>query len=225
MGLRLHGALMSLGERTGRWPCWLLAGCLIGAAPMSLTQVIGLAPVQVLTGVLLFPFVAAAALRDWLGRGLLIMIATFAAHSAVVITVFAHDPASLPGEFPAGAAYWDETHAWLTTGVSREYDLNWWLPAHLQLLLGACLFAYTSLGSIPFCLGLHEVDLMNAYVSQLLLRSHNPWTAMALGWHPWSVCRGLGYLFVLFEVSSLSLGRLLGLPLSTLRRRCERWLG
>ena len=63
--------------------------------------------------------------------------------------------------------------------------------------------------------GFHEVDLMNADVSQLLLHSHDPWTALALGWHPWSLCRGVGYMFVIFEVSSLSLSWLLGVSLST----------
>jgi hypothetical protein len=47
--------------------------------------------------------------------------------------------------------------------------------------------------------------------------------ALAVGWHPWSLCRGLGYLFVTFEVANLSLGRLAGVPLSTPARRWRRW--
>src|SRR5262249_54083258 len=99
-----------------------------------------------------------------------------------------------------------------------------WVAAQGQLLGGVVLFCYTSLGFLPFWQGLYEVDLMNGYVSQLLVHSHDPWTALALGWHPWSQCRGIGYLFVTFEVTSLSLARLTGVRLSTRARRCRRWL-
>jgi hypothetical protein len=108
--------------------------------------------------------------------------------------------------------------------VSKEYELSWWLPAQGQLLAGVGVFSYTSLGFIPFWRGLYEVDLMNAYVSQLLPRSRDPWTTLVLGWHPWSQCRGVGYLFLTFEIASLSLARLAGVRLSTLSRRLRRWL-
>ena len=46
----------------------------------------------------------------------------------------------------------------------------------------------------------------------------------ALGWHPWSLCRGLGYLFLTYEIASLSLARLTGVSLSPWQRRLGRWL-
>jgi hypothetical protein len=98
------------------------------------------------------------------------------------------------------------------------------LPAHVQLLGGVVLFAYTSLGLVPFWEGFYQVDLMNGYVSQLVLHSHNPWTALGLGWHPWSICRGIGFCVITFEMCSISLGRLTGAPLSTCSRRRARWL-
>ena len=129
IGQRLIAVLCRVGEVLGRWPCWLLAGCLIGAAPMLLARSCGLATSQVLTGSLLLPCVLAAALRDWAGRGLLIMAVTFVVHNAVFIGGYFLDPVGLPGAFPAGEAYWQETRAWLITGVSREYDPNYWLAA------------------------------------------------------------------------------------------------
>jgi hypothetical protein len=222
-GQRLIAVLWKLGNVLGRWPRWLLTGCLIGAGPMLLKQHPGLAAPQVLSGLLLLPCVLAAALRDWTGRGMLIMATAFIVHCAAVIGCYLLDPDCLPQEFPAGEAYWRETHSWLITGLSAEYDAAWWLPAHLQSFCAVCLLAYTSLGAIPVIQGFHEVDLMNAHVARLLRHSHDPWTALVLGWHPWSICRGVGYMFVIYEVSSLSLARLLGVSVSTACRRRRRW--
>jgi hypothetical protein len=44
-----------------------------------------------------------------------------------------------------------------------------------------------------------------------------------LGWHPWSVCRGIGYLVLTYEIASLSLSRLSGTPLASLQARQWRW--
>ena len=47
--------------------------------------------------------------------------------------------------------------------------------------------------------------------------------ALAVGWHPWSLCRGLGYGLLTFEVVSYSYQRLTGSTVSTPRRRAWRW--
>src|SRR5262249_25128137 len=109
------------------------------------------------------------------------------------------------------------------TGENPEYQLSHWVPAQAQLLVAVLLFAYTSFGGVVFWQGLHEVDLMNVYVGSLLRESADPFQAVLLGWHPWSVCRGLGYLLLTFEVASLSLARFTGRPLSSGRRRAWRW--
>jgi hypothetical protein len=85
-------------------------------------------------------------------------------------------------------------------------------------------FTYTSLGLIPFWQGLYEVDLMNFYVGRLVAGSQSPALALAVGWHPWSLCRGAGYLVLTYEVASLSLARLVGERLSTPGARRKRWL-
>jgi hypothetical protein len=213
-----------LGERLGRWPRWLLAGALAGAAPLWVEVGTGLPVGRGLTALLLALLLLAAVAHDWPGRGLGSVGTALLVHNGLVIALFAHDRAQLTERFPDGAAYWAETHLWLVSGVSPEYELSWWLPAQGQLLAGMILFGYTSLGVIPFWRGLYEADLMNGYVSQLLLHSHDPWPALALGWHPWSLCRGVGYLFLTFEVASLSLARLTGVRLSTPARRRRRWL-
>jgi hypothetical protein len=85
------------------------------------------------------------------------------------------------------------------------------------------LWGYLSLGLVPLLQGLYELDLMNFYVGRLLAHARGPSPVLLLAWHPWSVCRGVGFLFVTFELASLSLARLTGVPLSTPQRRLTRW--
>jgi hypothetical protein len=90
-------------------------------------------------------------------------------------------------------------------------------------MFAMALFTYTSLGFIPLWQGFYEVDLMNFYVGQLLAHSSSPWSALILGWHPWSLCRAAGYFFLTFEVTSVSFERLTGRQMSTPGSRRLRW--
>ena len=49
---------------------------------------------------------------------------------------------------PNAADYWDKQHRWITTGYDTEYEIESWLPAHVQLLLGTALFSFTSFGAV-----------------------------------------------------------------------------
>lgn len=217
-------AARRLAARLGRWPGWLLAGLLIGGLPCFGEYVSGWPGARLITAVLLTPVLVAAVVEDALGRGVAAIAAALAVHSALVIALAAQQPDAIPAGLADADAYWRESHTWITTGVSREYELSWWLPAHAQGLGGVTLFTYLSLGLTTFWQGLYEMDLMNFYVGQLVARSESPGLALLLGWHPWSVCRGIGYLFITFEVASLSCQRLTGTPLSTQGRRRARWL-
>jgi hypothetical protein len=125
---------------------------------------------------------------------------------------------------PGAAGYWDKTWHWVRTGEDvAEYRWADWLPAHLLLLVVVPALAYPSLGLVPFAAGLQQVDLMNFYVGQLARVSDRPALAVLLGWHPWSVLRGLAYTVLVFEAASWALARVTGRPLSTPRRRAARW--
>ncbi|MGE3806611.1 MAG: hypothetical protein AB7K24_18240 [Gemmataceae bacterium] len=173
---------------------------------------------------MLAPLFIAAVARNSMARGLGVVAAAFLGHSLSMILLAAFAPAYIVDSFPPGFQYWEQSRSWIVTGFSPEYDLSWWLPAHVQLLAGVAVFTYTSLGLLTFWQGLYEVDLMNVYVGHLLAHSHTPWLALACGWHPWSVCRGIGYLVLTFEIASLSLSRLTGVPLATREERGWRWL-
>lgn len=83
-------------------------------------------------------------------------------------------------------------------------------------------WCYLSLGFVPLAQGLYELDLMNVYVGRLL-GSSEPGPGLLFAWHPWSLCRGIGFLFLTFELTSLSFARLTGVQLSRSQRRWFRW--
>ena len=90
-------------------------------------------------------------------------------------------------------------------------------------VVAVVLFSYTSLGLIPLWQGLYEVDLMNFYVGSLLARAEAPGPGLMLAWHPWSICRGLGYLVLTYELTRLSFARLTGLNPGTAFSIRRRW--
>jgi hypothetical protein len=204
-------------------PSWLLSGAVIGAAPLLADYLLGWRVNHGLSALLLLPLLVAAVARDAVALGLGALAASFGTHAVLAITLVVHDPAGMALMFPEGEAYWGQSRDWLLTGTSREYSPGWWLPAHGQLLAVSTCSTYTSLGWVPLWQGFHEVDLMNHYVGRLVVHSRSPGVALAVGWHPWSVCRGVGYLFITFEVVSISLQRLTGRALSTAARRRNRW--
>jgi len=202
---------------------WLGLAALIGTVPVLLDYALGLSTHRLVSALLATPLLMAAVSRDREARALAFLIVLFGTHSALVITLARIDPVGLSPVCPGGADYWDQTRAWITTGISKEYDVSWWLPAHGQIILVVIALSYTSLGLVPLWHGLYEVDLMNFYVGQLLAQAATPGPNAVLAWHPWSLCRGFGFLFVIYEVVSLSLSRLSGVSLSPWPRRARRW--
>jgi hypothetical protein len=161
----------------------------------------------------------AAREEDWL-KGIGLMALAYMAHCALVIALAYADPQGVAPLLPGADAYWQKQINWIQTGIDPEYKLSAWVPAHLALLGAAFLFSYTSLGGILFYEGFFEVDLMNFYNAQLMAQSNNHTLSLALGWHVWSWLRGLGYLFIAFEIISLSLRRMTGV---TTRGGRGRW--
>ena len=124
---------------------------------------------------------------------------------------------------PGAEDYWQKQRAWIESGEDPEYEVSAWVPAHLQLLGGSMLYSFTSFGVLTFHEGFFEVDLMNYYNAQLLMRSQSGPLALALGWHIWSVLRGIGYLFLTFEAVSLALAWVSGVAVASAAARRWRW--
>lgn len=145
----------------------------------------------------------------------------FAAHSLLAIVLAAKWPDVAARLMPDGPGYWQAQQQWIASGQDPEYEPGHWLPHHGQLLLGMLLLGFVSLGLLPLVQGVYEVDLMNYYVGNLLAAADEPVRAALFGWHPWSICRGVCFAFVVHEVASLALQWLTGRPLASARGR--RW--
>lgn len=184
---------------------WLPAAVLVGGLPVAIAMVFGSSSHQLVTAIALMLLCLGLAWRDAWWTGVATIGIAFATHCSLAIYLAHSNPAIATEMFPDGADYWQKQYSWIRTGVDVEYELSAWVPAHAQLLLGSTIFSFTSLGAVTFYHGMYEVDLMNYYTGQLLSHSQNrPW-ALALGWHVWSVLRGLGYTILSYELVSLAL--------------------
>lgn len=213
----------TIGDQLAGWKGRACAGLAAGAVPLGVCYALGWPLGAFGSALLLAPMLVGCAARDWQGRGIGLLVMAFAVHNGLAIALVAHDPEGMAVVLPDGADYWRQSHRWIVTGKSREYDVRWWLPAHVQIVGVMAAFTYISLGFTTLWHGFHEVDLMNFYVGQLVRHSDSAWMAVALGWHPWSLCRGVGFLFLTFEIVNWSFGRLSGTTTSTPHRRRWRW--
>jgi hypothetical protein len=190
---------------------WIPSAIAAGGLPFLVSYLTGAPGHQVVSALLLMMLcLPCARSGDWL-KGIGVMALAYTSHCALVIALAYLDPQHVAPLLPGAESYWQKQIQWIQTGQDPEYKLSAWVPAQLTLLGAAFLFSYTSLGGILFYEGFFEVDLMNFYNAQLMAQSSNHALSLALGWHVWSWLRGLGYLFIAFEVISLSLRRMTGM--------------
>jgi hypothetical protein len=200
-----------------------LIGLALGVGPVLFDWLTDLNLSRPLTATLGVLLLLAAASRDRMHPALSCLGLTVISHSVAFICLAAFDPSGMARLFPPGLEYWEETRYWLETGKSKVYDVGAWGPFHLQLAVVMAAWCYLSFGLVPLLHGLHELDLMNVYVGRLIASSE-PSMNLIFAWHPWSLCRGVGFLFLTYEITSLSLARLTGEQLSTPARRWRRWM-
>lgn len=226
---RIRKHLAAAMERIAGWATpscrggwWVATAVAIGTLPLGVSWYSGVPGHQAASAVLLALVCLGCARHDTGLKGLGVIGTTFASHSAAAIWLSMLDAARAAVLLPGAAAYWDKQLAWITTGIDPEYQLAAWVPAHIQLLAAMVLFCVVSLGALTFYQGFIEVDLMNYYNAQLL-RESATLESLFLGWHPWSVLRGVGYAFLSFELISLAMGTVGGRSLSSPARRRLRW--
>ncbi|MEL6182458.1 MAG: hypothetical protein AAFS10_26110 [Myxococcota bacterium] len=142
-------------------PRWVISALFIGLAPLGFSLLTGLPGHQLISGILLSLVCLSLAHRDRWGAGLGALALAYLSHSIVAIAASAIDPATTSAIFPDAASYWAKQQVWIRTGQDPEYELINWVPAYIQLLIGATLFSYTSFGGLIFIQGFYEVDLMN----------------------------------------------------------------
>ncbi len=202
---------------------WIVAAVGAGALPLLLAGAWGGSLHQGVSSLLLFMLIIGAAHTRRFARGVIAMGLAFGAHGAVAIAFARFFPETTQRLFPGGAEYWAQTYAWLVSGQDPEYQVSAWLPAHLQLAGAMIVLGYLSMGLIPFLQGFHEVDLMNYYVGRLLSASGDAPVSFALGWHPWSVVRGLGFCVIVMSLAQVSYDRFTGRPSAAWRGQVLRF--
>ncbi|HUQ32247.1 MAG TPA: hypothetical protein VM095_09005 [Pyrinomonadaceae bacterium] len=190
---------------------WIPAAISAGTLPFLISYATGAPGHQAVSALLLMMLCLPCARADDWVKGVSLIALTYVAHCAVVIAFAYWDPRGAAIVLPGAESYWQKQIHWIQTGADPEYKLSAWVPAHLTLLGAAFIFSYTSLGGILFYEGFFEVDLMNFYNAKLMSESSNHALSLALGWHIWSWLRGLGYLFLAFEIISFSLRRMTGM--------------
>ncbi|MBI3855206.1 MAG: hypothetical protein HY293_05895 [Planctomycetes bacterium] len=199
------------------------AAVVLGALPLLLSAATGVPGHAALSAAGLLLLSLACVRRDAGQEGIAFILLAFLAHGVAAVAIAHVDPVAAARVMPGAEEYWKKQLLWIRTGWDPEYETSAWLPAHVGQLGGGILTSYVSLGWITFFEGFREVDWMNFYSARLMDSSRSPALALLLGWHAWSLLRGLGFGVLSFEVLSLSLGRLTGRRFSTPARRRNRW--
>lgn len=201
---------------------WIPLAIAVGTLPLLACWPWGLPAHQGISGLLLTIAIWGAihAGRARVGIGMILL--AYASHSILAISLAAYLPEQAAALFPDGAAYWVKQEAWIRTGFDPEYEIASWLPIHAKLGVACLILAPATLGLAIFARGFYEVDLMNYYVGTLLRESGGAWGALAVGWHPWSICRGLCYVLLTYELVRMTSEWLTGRRLPVGRGRTWR---
>ncbi|MFT5523533.1 MAG: hypothetical protein ACI9HK_001480 [Pirellulaceae bacterium] len=202
---------------------WIPTAVAIGTLPLLISVLSGAAGQQLVSAVLLALCCLYFCREDQWVKGSTLITLTFCAHCGLAILLANQMPMRASRVMPDAEDYWQKQVRWIETGKDSEYELKNWVPAHAQMLAGTSLLSFTSFGTITFYEGFHQVDLMNYYNAQLINRSVSGRRSLMMGWHLWSMLRGVGYVFLTFEVISLSLQLLSQIAISTRQNRIIRW--
>jgi hypothetical protein len=223
---RVRDWAWSLSGFAGPWGRGLrgcLAAIALGALPLLLSGSLGVSGHEAISAAGLLLLCLACVREDAWKEGIAFILLAFLAHGAAAVALSSFDPSAAAKVMPGAEEYWRKQILWIRTGWDPECEPGAWIPAHLGQLGGGILYSYVSLGWITFFEGFRQVDWMNFYTARLMGCSRSPATALLLGWHVWSLVRGLGLAVITFEAVSLSLGRLTGRGLSTRRAHLGRW--
>jgi hypothetical protein len=124
------------------------------------------------------------------------MLAWAAGISLAVILGVASAPATSGPAVLRGPAYWSEMSAWIQSGAGCESAPGCWVPQHLFHLVLFTIAGLASAGLAALGMGAVLMNYMSYYVGQLVARSDAPLLALLAGWHPWAVCRVIGFVIL-----------------------------
>ena len=222
LGQRVH-AISQWGEPFCQSWRWIPTAILIGTVPLFCFLPLGVPGQQTVSAISLALMTVTFLRQDrWLS-GVAFIGLTFLAHCIAAISIAYLAPQAASATMPGSQDYWHKQEQWIESGQDPEYELSNWVPSHLQLAGYSSLLTATSFGGLTFTEGFYQVDLMNYYNGRLMARSTDQTVSLAHGWHLWSILRGLGFLFLTFEIASLSFAGVTQTAVSTWWKRALRW--
>lgn len=202
---------------------WPIYAILIGTLPLLFSFLFQVPGHPLISAVLLSLICIGFVSKDKWVQCIVAISLAFVFHSVMAVGLSRQYPEVCAEILPKSAEYWDRQQRWIKTGVNEEYQVASWLPGHIQMFFGTAFFSFTSFGTVVFHEGFVQVDMMNYYNAQLAKESQSEVRAISYGWHLWSVMRGLGYLFVTYEMISLAVQIFCRQSISTWRKRTFRW--
>ena len=208
----VRSVLLRIGLSVSGWPAICAASVVGGVLPPVIALVTnqGVRVSGSLTVLLVVPLLCSFAVQGRVLAGASLLAATFAAHCAFCIAVSCFMPEIAAATFDGGQAYLEHSLAWIQTGTKPEFEYQGWLSAQILQAVGVAGLGLTSFGVLPVYQGVYECDLMNFYVGRLLSQSTAPMVTLSLGWHPWSICRGIGLLLLLHEAVAIAVAVFIG---------------
>lgn len=149
------------------------------------------------------------ALYSLLARGLraraLLTMLWWALWLGITMVVAAtHAPDAAARSIFNGTEYVQEMFDWIRTGVGAEGSPSQFIPQHLLHLAIFVVLSLLSASLLSLLMGAALMNYMSFYVASLILASNDFWTAVVMGWHPWSILRVAAFVI---------LGVLLGEPI------------
>lgn len=203
---RLARLLLRLSAAFHRLPTVLATGVIIGVLPPALSILAGAGGSYsgLVTACLIVPVLCSLVLRGRASACIFFLAAVFVSHCAFCICVSGALPAAADSSFQGGSRYLDHSLEWIRTGTKPEFEYQSWLGSQLLQVVGVAVLGFASFGLVPLNEGVYECDIMNFYVGQVTWSSSSPLQTLALAWHPWSICRGIGLLLLLNEAVTLA---------------------
>lgn len=105
-------------------------------------------------------------------------------------------PSEASGAVFHGPEYRDEMHRWIKTGAGAEGDPRQFIPQHVLHFGIFAILSVVSAGVLSLLMGAVLMNYMSFYVSSVILASSDTWTAVWMGWHPWSILRVISFVIL-----------------------------
>lgn len=112
----------------------------------------------------------------------------------IILMYYFHDRAS--DVVIRSEEYWSDMELWLKGDPSKQGTPSEFIPEHIKHTVTVSVASLISAGMIGINFGTVLMNYMNYYVATIMLMSDSPLLLAIIGWHPYSVCRVIGFIIL-----------------------------